>query len=209
MDNFLDNFEMIKDRLIIRLVSQELENDLDDSVCDLIGDIALVAYIRIGQTDDRLLCAKVKNSMLNVWGVSKKMVMKIASLNSKQKNPAVFMDVMKKLFNDDYNGESIDDYNISSGVLTTLTTYPSMNGAVALFYDGVADKISSKYSGHDFYIAFTSVHEAMIHDVNEIELSSLKSVLKETVDETCTRDCYLTRNIYRYDSILKKIVMEP
>lgn len=91
-----------------------------------------------------------------------------------------------------------------------LTTKNRMNGAVAACYPGVLKKIAEKLKS-DLYLVFTSVHEVMIHSVNELletgfASDDLLAILTETMDEATPEPDVLTHDIYKY--VLEKHVIE-
>ena len=78
-----------------------------------------------------------------------------------------------------------------------LTNTLEINGAVALFYPGVARRISEIVDG-DFYIAFTSIHEAQIHSVGMIPAEVVERSLRETNGHCNTAEEVLTDQVYCY-----------
>ena len=63
--------------------------------------------------------------------------------------------------------------------IPTITTTKQINGAIAMFYPGVKEKIAQMAGGF-FYAAFTSIHDVRIHCDKSIPprhiLQNLKSV---------------------------------
>ncbi len=55
-----------------------------------------------------------------------------------------------------------------------VTTTGRVNGAVAFFYPGVKDILAEKMGG-DYYVAFPSVHEAIIHPVHCINVREIRT----------------------------------
>jgi hypothetical protein len=84
-----------------------------------------------------------------------------------------------------------------------LTVKSHMYGAVAACYPGILNKIANKLKS-DLYLVFTSVHEVMIHSVNELlntgfAGADLLTILTETMDEATPEPDVLTHDIYKYD----------
>ena len=74
------------------------------------------------------------------------------------------------------------------------------------FYPGVAEKIAQDLGG-DFYIAFTSIHEAQIHGVGMISPEIVEYSLQETNRE-CTRpEEVLSNHVYLYNQEKKTFSM--
>ena len=76
-----------------------------------------------------------------------------------------------------------------------LSTSIRTNGAVAVFLPDVAQRIADLMDD-DFYIVFTSVHEAMIHPKRMSCPEDLERILKETLKEATPDEDFLTDEIY-------------
>lgn len=57
------------------------------------------------------------------------------------------------------------------------------DGAINIFLPGVAKEIAKDFDS-DFYIVFLSIHEAMIHSVNDVNIDGLYEVMHKTMEET-------------------------
>ena len=78
-----------------------------------------------------------------------------------------------------------------------LSTTERTNGAVAVFLPGVAERLG-KLLGSGFYMVFTSIHEAMIHDDRNITREALAPILSTTLQECVSEEDFLTRKIGHY-----------
>ncbi|MBR3024651.1 MAG: hypothetical protein IKH71_09390 [Oscillospiraceae bacterium] len=75
-----------------------------------------------------------------------------------------------------------------------VTTNRKTNGAIAMFYPGVKDRLADLLDGN-YYVAFTSIHEAMIHREGTIDPVSIRRNVRETnrifgPDETLTNEVW-------------------
>ncbi|MBR3536260.1 MAG: hypothetical protein IKN85_10590 [Oscillospiraceae bacterium] len=75
-----------------------------------------------------------------------------------------------------------------------VTTNRKTNEAIAMFYPGVKDRLADLLDGN-YYIAFTSIHEAMIHREGTIDPVSIRRNVRETnrifgPDETLTNEVW-------------------
>ena len=61
-----------------------------------------------------------------------------------------------------------------------INTTEKKGGAIALFYPPVLSKICELFGGSGYYVAFTSLNEAMIHKFGSIDLSSIRRNVRET-----------------------------
>lgn len=60
----------------------------------------------------------------------------------------------------------------------------------------------------ELYLAFTSIHEVMVHDARRMgDSKNLQEVLKNTIAEATSESDFLTEHIYHYDMKKEKIEM--
>ena len=78
-----------------------------------------------------------------------------------------------------------------------LTNTLEINGAIALFYPGVLKKLAEGLEG-DFYIAFTSIHEAQIHAAGMVTPEAVETSLRDTNRHCNRREEILTDRVYCY-----------
>ena len=108
----------------------------------------------------------------------------------------------KLIYNPDYNGDSFMDLNREVPLRpdrmgNCLSTARRTNGAVAVFLPGVAQRLS-KMMDADFYMAFTSIHEVMIHSADRTYPEDLENILRDTIREATPEEDFLTDKVYRY-----------
>ena len=202
--NNLNDYEKIKGDLFIRPLNRKLyEKELSKAVYKVIGEIALVLYMQVGKAENRIASMKIRRENLNEWGLSAETVFDTALLNTYFISPPRIYLWEEMLSNPDYSGEcfmdlnndfQIDNYEVGN----CLSTVRKTNGGVAIFLPGVAQRLAHLLNG-DFYVVFTSIHEAMIHSVDSLyPPEDLERILKETIMEATPEEDFLTDKIYKY-----------
>lgn len=78
-----------------------------------------------------------------------------------------------------------------------LTNELEINGAIAAFYPGVAEHIAEIFED-DFYLAFTSCHEAQLHKVGEFDVAIIEECLRRVNRECNQKKDILTDRVYLY-----------
>lgn len=200
----LEDYDKIKGDLFIRLLNLDRNREeLQDSIYQTVGDIALVLYARLGELEGNRTSIKIKRHILEKWEKDEGMVFENALLNTYFLSPPRIYYWEKLFFDSDYEGENfmnlLADIEIGKDVVgNCLSTTIRTNGAVAIFLPGVADRIGNLMNG-GFYMAFTSVHEVMIHSDRYSDPEDLKAILKETVEDSTPEEDFLTYYIYHYD----------
>lgn len=142
--------------------------------------------------------------MVKKWGKNEDDIFNEAIKNTYRMSPPRFYMLEKMLLNNNYSGDSFmnsdDTFQLNDRFVgNLLSTTRQINGAIAVFLPGVAEKISEMLKS-DFYMVFTSIHEVMIHSTKSgVNPSDLKNVLKSTIAEVTREQDYLTEKIYKYN----------
>lgn len=201
----LTDYETAKSRLFVRLINYDRNADiLQNVVYKTLGDIAFVVYAILDEREDNLISTKILKSMVIKWGKNEDDIFDEAIKNTYRMSPPRFYILEKMLLNNNYSGDSFmnsDDVLQLNNQLVgnLLSTTRQINGAIAVFLPGVAEKISEMLKS-DFYMVFTSIHEVMIHSTKSgVDPRDLKNILKSTIAEVTQARDYLTEKIYKYN----------
>lgn len=200
----ITEYNKIKGDLFIRLLNvNRCKRDLQNAIYRVVGDIALVLYMKMGEMDNCITSIKIKEDVVEKWGRDREQVFEEALLNTYFISPPRIYYWEKLLFNPDYTGENFMDL-MSEHTLkkdnmgNCLSTAKRTNGAVAIFLPGVAKRLSELIGG-SFYMVFTSIHEVMIHNEKFADPENLRNVLRDTLEEATPEEDFLTLYIYHYD----------
>lgn len=206
----ISDYEKVKSRLFVRAVSIDQHgSELKDIVYRQIGDIALVlSYMISNPTDSEIASTKIQQRFFDCWHKSKDEVFDAAFANIYATTPPRLYIWESLLLNPSMPGKDFmnsDEPDLFSKAVTgnCISTTTRTNGAIAVFLPGVAKRISECLDD-DFYIAFTSIHEAMIHAVNTISVEVLQDVLTETINDTVDDDEFLSYRIFKYSRDAQK-----
>lgn len=207
--NLLDGYEDVKDKLIIRPVwNKKIQNGKD--VYKLIsGDIALVLYAIV--LDDRengiLNTIRVPSAVFKGWGITKDVVFDEILRNTMEKaEPRMYTNIFNIADTPEYESafmsKDFKNRKLNPDNVALVTTNRKTNGAIAMFYPGVKEKLAEMFDD-SFFIAFTSIHEAMIHKRGSIEPVSIKRNVTETNRIFGPEDT-LSDSIFYYDRETKE-----
>ena len=201
----LTDYETAKSRLFVLLINYDRNADiLQNVVYKTLDDIALVVYAILDEREGKLISTKILKSMVKKWGKNEDDIFNEAIENTYRMSPPRFYILEKMLLNNNYSGDSFmngdDTFQLNDRFVgNLLSTTRQINGAIAVFLPGVAEKISEMLKS-DFYMVFTSIHEVMIHSTKSgVDPSDLKNVLKSTIAEATQAQDYLTEKIYKYN----------
>lgn len=210
----IDNFEKICSRLIVRPLNYKTHAEqLNMGIYDRVGDIAIVLYIFIGSAKGQYVSSMVPLRVFSGWKQKKGKVMKIALKNTYDLFPPRIFDLFflggaeEDMYCAFMEKETLPmDTEGSRGIFITNTV--QINGAASLFLPGVAKKLGELLDS-DYYIAFTSVHEAAIHKIGTVEVEVIRSSLIGMNEELDVEEDFLSEQVYWYNREQDKIeVME-
>lgn len=212
-----DTYVQHRANLILRPVSlEERRGDLVNCVYWEFGDVALVLYLLIYDDPENYLSLKLERTMTEKWGKRDAVLLTGALLNcSLRMPPRLYYGQDALNFYDERGGVfmpgeegipiKIDKYDERQGIIGyRLTTARRVNGAIAIFYPGVKERLAALFQG-DYYVAFTNVNEVILHPVRFKRLHDLKSAL-EHGNALLERRAFLTNKIYRYVDLRGELI---
>lgn len=200
----LMNYDTAKNRLFVRLLNCDRNADvLKNVVHKTLGDIALTVCVIVDDNREDLISTKILKFMVKKWGKTETDIFNEALENTYRATPPRIYKLEEMIFNREYTGDSFmescdEDIISKDGMGNCLSTTIKTNGAVAVFLPGVAEHLAELLNS-DFYMAFTNIHEVMIHNAKKVDPEDLKSVLTDTIRETVPEEDYLTSRIYKYN----------
>lgn len=197
----LENYELIKEHLMVRPLNYARNKaGLKEAVYKEYGDMAFVVYIVVQDSVPDFYTTKVQKSWLEKWEKTEEHVYEDAFARThKFWEPKLFLHTIV-----DMCSESVNPYDTNTPVLNkyeipTLTNHRTMNGAMTLFYPGMMKRIYELMGG-EYFVAFTSVHEARIHHCDIFSANVIWDSLKGLNEEYNTDDDVLSEFVYRYNS---------
>lgn len=199
------DYGKVKSDLILRPLNYQLIRDeLEDVPHILAGDVALVLYAVMAHEGNDYFTAKMHRAQIENWQRPEREVLEEALVNTSFLYPPRLYCVEeilsweKKKHGDGRfmaEGEVSPFRKGARGYLLTNTL--EINGAIALFYPGVLKKLAEGLEG-DFYIAFTSIHEAQIHAAGMVTPEAVETSLRDTNRHCNRREEILTDRVYCY-----------
>ena len=201
--NHMDDYERIRERVILRPLSfTQNRLALKESLYQRVGDIALVLYLKVGEDAQNLMTTKIPRSKTRGWNLEEKEIFSNAMENtSLLAPPRIYLSpfevmnppYMRGVFMGEGEGRIA---RIEPRITATLTTTRQINGAIAMFYSGVQERIGELYGG-SYYAAFTSTDEVMLHSVKVISARSVHRILKDSNRQF--PETMLSNSVYYYN----------
>lgn len=202
-------YEESRCRHILRPLNDTLNREeLENCVYWKFGDIDLVLYLLIHETPGDCMTMKLNRGMAENWGMPDQILLTNALLNTRIKMPPRLFhgddiragaNKRKGVFMPEDGAVSVqinpwDEEECIRGYRLTTTRW--LNGAIALFYPGVKERLAELIEG-DYFVGFTSIHEAVIHPIHYKILGEMRAAIQH-INAVFDEKEMLTNRIYRY-----------
>lgn len=200
----LTEYEVMKERLMIRPINySDNSYELQNHVYKLCGDIALVLYATLYNDQRGLGAIKMPKRVIESWNVNVDTLFEEALTNTYiQAQPRLYTALWDTLYPTMEKGIFMsvngDVQAIEKFQVPIVTTTRKINGAIAMFYPGVKEKIA-ELIGSSYYVAFTSIHEARVHHCDSISHKMIEESLREVNESFDTADV-LSRVVFYYNA---------
>lgn len=199
----ISDYEAVKEHLIIRPLNYtDHRSELKNCIYRRYGDIALILCI-IFSNDAKhgINTSKIQKPTFDKWKIPENDVWESALTNtSVMAPPRIYANPLEADQAPYSRGEFMTNHrNMQLHPLQVplVTTTQQMNGAIALFYPGVRDRLA-EIMGGSYYAAFISIHECMIHRSDTISPKQIRRHLSD-VNNAFSSDENLTRKVFYYD----------
>lgn len=208
--NSADNFDAIKERLILRPLNYtDNRYAFNDYIYKRVGDMVLVLYLFMEYTEEQgLSTVKVNKRMFEKWDKSLEEVMEIALINSNVRFVPRMYNTPQESYKPKYGTGAYmsleSQCKLATGMMSSIfTTFPYTNGAISFWYPGVKEKIA-EMAGGDYYIAFTGIHDFHVHPVGSISPRQVLAKLKN-MNKVNPEGEILSRKVYQYIAETKEL----
>lgn len=200
----LPDYETTKERLIIRPINYTNNRyELKEAIYKLHGDVALVLYVLLYDNKEMGLgTTKLSKDVFELWNREQQEVWDTALMNTYMMAPPRMYMNYQEATNPPYQRGAFMALNsnmtqISKLQVPTVTTTKQRNGAIAMFYPGVQERIAEMVGG-DYYVAFTSVDDVRIHVAESISPRMVLQSLKDVNKKFNTKEDILSGKVFKY-----------
>lgn len=192
----LTDYDQMKDKLVMEVVSIEANKDMLENIPHKdIEDMAIVYRAVLESTDEGRSSLVITNQLCETFGITPEQLHMDAMENAPQLKPAVITgmsEVMAEMM-----GLIVEPQDEKMFVATVPD---KIHGAGVLAYQDFMDQAAEK-AGGDFFILPSSIHELLIvPDNGEMDLATLKDMVKEVNETQVAPNERLTDSVYHYDS---------
>ena len=203
--DFITNYEKAKDHLLLRLIPGD-SPILADTPHEMIEDMALVVSLQLESFSDEngRACCVVRDSLMNMYGVSKEELFEVARANSLEQEP-VKISPMGSVIANMLRGEELSMSGDIGAFIATNTS--GLNGAAVLGYPDFLEQAADVVGG-SFYLIPSSVHEfILIKDDGRCGAKNFNSMIKDVNETILNPRDRLSEQCYYYNTKNKKLVV--
>lgn len=198
----LKDYSMVKNKLLLCMRNAKRFNTQDSGfVFRRIDDMVMVLYVALKDNGpENRAITPMSRSIAETWGVSDDDVFSAALANTMRLSPPLIKLQLSACQLTDIG----KPYQVSAQIPDSalVTTESAVDGAVAMFYAGMQERLSELMRG-DFFAVFSGKDECHIHPVDRIPVRGLKALL-DNVNRTYP-DSMLTQHVFRYDAKRKEL----
>ncbi|WP_334195851.1 DUF5688 family protein, partial [Muricomes intestini] len=199
----LMNYEAMKDKLSIEVISAETNEDLLSKIPhDRIEDLAVVYRFVLESNDNGRSSILVSNDLIERMGVTPEQLKADALENAPEIRPAVIQG-MNEVMREMMGPEVFEMMGIPEQTeeMMYVATVPDKNsGAGVLAYQDFMDQAAEKIGG-DFFILPSSIHEILlVPDDGQKGADELRAMVMDVNATQVSPEEKLTDNVYHYDS---------
>lgn len=202
IDDFF-NYEMAKERVVIKLINAEANKDLlFDIPHRRFHNLAVCYYYLVEDSSlSGFASVLIRNSHIMHWNITEDTLYECAYSNTKELLPFKMWNIKELI-------ENICDYDLKDIDIPmyVISNEHKTNGSCAMLYKEYMKKISAQLDG-DFYILPSSIHELVIltskEERNNKELLDMVTLINRT---QVAKEEVLADSIYYYDHELDEVI---
>lgn len=184
----MSSYAFMKERLFVRLSNAVFNEQLLNEVPHKkIHDLAMTYHVCISSNPNSLMSTIVNYRMLETMGIEEDKLHEDALRNSRH----ILMPVVKPI------SEMIGLPSDSSMQVVTDTI--NVNGAAAIMYPEVREKLTRQFGG-DFFIIPSSIHEVLALPYDPERTEEFNSIVKMINENQVMPKDRLSDHVYIYDS---------
>ena len=216
--SIFDSFDKAKSNMIIRPISySDNKKLLKEHIYKKIGDIAVVLYMLMHQSDKGMSSAKVPRGTAEKWGLNDDFLIQVALENTAHLFPPFILpleqtllgieSISKMPIQNKYFMNPMLRFNLLPSMLNTyiMLIDKSANGASSIFYPGALERIASLLND-DLYLSLPCVREAAIYPASISDPDELHQSAKAMIEILDPLD-RLTSFVYHYSRSEQKLRM--
>lgn len=203
----LQEFDKIKDRLYMKLVSRERNAEkLQGLVAIPFLDMAILFQIRYSETRFDKIFYTVTEKKRKEWGVTVEELYQAAYKNLVEKDAPQIHEIEELVPFLAPTGESRKLFSGPRLPMYVMTNKDRHQGAVSMLAKDKLREFAGKLGGKNFYLLPSSIHEMILLPEDLGEKEGLVEIVREVNDTEVPLEDILSYHVYKYDQGQDEIV---
>lgn len=199
--SWLLDYEKAKEHLFIRVCNAEKNNKiLETAPHKTVEDLIITCHISVDQGPNNMASTIVNKQLLEQYGISEEQLFEDAMENAPEVMPVKIDSLQNFISHLIPDGEEPDS---SDTVMLIVTNKTNTNGAAAVFYSGIMDRISKQIGG-SFVMLPSSVNEVIIIP-DRGDYKTLKRMVEDINESSVEPEERLSNSVYKYDAESKSL----
>ena len=214
------DFNKVRDNVCFRLVNLEANKELLETVpYQRVRNLVKIYCVDIENSEFGTGSILIRNEHLEMWGISKRQLFRLADKNTEKKYPPTCMNMnvmlqesIKQIVEDSKaSGEIPEEFELPEDMfIKEYPMYVATNnqryyGASVLVYDGLLETIAEKLNSN-VVIFPSSVHEFIFMSSKLVDDYDRMKEMVETINRTeVAPEDYLSDNVYYYNRDRKEL----
>lgn len=183
-----DSYSEVKDRILIKpaFINKRFTDEAEHRPFVYLNrnsnsDVALVPHVIVSDDDSRLMTVKISKDTAEHWEQNEGIDVYDIYMDGMKNTAERFKPMVSaSVFDVKEHAQSLMQVECITSDTFLVTTDGNRNGAIAMWYAGVRRHISHLLGDTNFYVAFTSKNEAIIHKEGTISVESIRRNIRET-----------------------------
>ncbi len=193
------SFSTVHDRIAFKLVSKkENEELLKDLPWVPFLDLAVIFYLHLGVSEERLISTLIHKNHAKQWNLSTEELYRLAKTNTPKLCPVHIGHMEHLVFGWDEDKERFVPCDIDLPKLHVLTNECGLNGASTMLYEGIIKDFAECLES-DLVIFPSSIHEVLIlADPHDRDYGEFRQMVLNVNAEDVPKEDILSDQLYLY-----------
>lgn len=202
---FITDFELIRDKIIFRLVNAERNEELLKEVPHRrFLDLAVIYTVFIDGIFKSPGNIVIRNDQMETWATDEKELNRLSLENTPRLKKPVIRELSDMIFDlmgsDDFEKDCMREELTDAGAVKmfVVTNNDKFYGDSIILYPDILNEIREN-TRSDFYLLPSSVHEfIVVPDDGIVDEEELKELVRSVNETSVGEEDYLSDNVYRY-----------
>lgn len=203
----LSDYEAIKESLFIQICDRDSNmkylTDIPYRETDGLAVTSHILFQNENGSNDQISSTPVTKEMVKSWGITEEQLAEDARNNSAKILPAKYapLEGILAIMSSNDEVHMPDSENLEDSIsMIIVTNEAQVQGASAMFYDGLMDRLSDM-AGCDLYILPSSKHEVIVLPEKMVEdYHGLEDIVYQVNSTIVDKKDWLSDHVYHYDA---------